>query len=117
MNYTDLIRIENNPNLQSIQHLSRLTQIGDSEYPSPMLGNDGLLILENVSLQSLEGLENVTGFIGDVIIVQNPSLSNLCSILGILQSQEENGYFVTVANNYINNPSVNQIDAANCDAG
>ncbi|HLF53149.1 hypothetical protein [Flavobacterium sp.] len=78
------LKINYNNALTSIAHLSSLIKI--DAYFSGLSYIGGLDINLNPSLLSLNGLQNITLFRGDLYVTNNNSLTGLCAILNSIQT-------------------------------
>jgi len=106
---SDYFSIQSNNALVTLEHLSNFEAIGDIESDMKI---HILSISRNNNLESLNGLENLTYFSGDIFeITSNPKLHDFCALTNFFQlntlSQPNISY-----NAY--NPTQSQISAGNC---
>lgn len=93
------IEFLSNPSLQSLSGLSNLKNV-----------QGWLSITDNGELKGLEGLENLNS-VDELIIVQNPKMSDFCAITALIETGQPNTYNVT-GNFY--NPTSSQILGGDC---
>lgn len=100
------INISFNESLTTISALSALTSIGND------FNSSGIEIYHNNNLSSMDGFENVISFMGDIRLIDNEGLSDLCALQNILI----NGEFGTVnILSNLHNPSTDDIiNGNNC---
>ncbi|ALM49352.1 hypothetical protein AMR72_10870 [Flavobacterium psychrophilum] len=102
------LSISNCPNLTSIQALSNVDAF--SEYFYEGLLHKGAIYITNTGLASLDALSNVTNSPSNLVIENNPELSNYCGLENLNMDTLE--YVSIVSNQY--NPTAEDIIAGNC---
>jgi hypothetical protein len=108
LNTAASISIKDNPLLASIEALNNLTSLlNDNLYQ-----NYTIDISNNPSLLTLNGLQNISNFSGNIFIRQNASLKNLCALTTILPQLNAN-YYSAVYGNY-NPATLSTISTDNC---
>jgi len=101
------LTIVQNPTLASISHLSGLTLHQPDEFT-----NNNIRIDFNFMLPSLDGLQNITGFTGDIYLQKNIILKDFCAIRDIV-TYGGNTISLYIAGN-LYDPLKYQIIAGNC---
>lgn len=102
------LSIGNCPNLTSIQALSNVDAF--SEYFYEGLLHKAAIYITNTGLVSLDALSNVTNSPSNLVIENNPELSNYCGLENLNMDTLE--YVSIVSNQY--NPTAEDIIAGNC---
>jgi hypothetical protein len=79
-----LLKVTNNPPLESLDGLSGITSVGIVCYPPVFSGCLSINVSNNAALTNIDALGNLTGTAGEVEIMDNPLLTNLDGLSGMV---------------------------------